>query len=922
MVMRYLGGVNSPSYNPLAANVTTGTTVVQDGGVYTVASAAQANGLTQWVNDPFFSSSTILLQADNFANASQNNTFLDSSPNNFTVTRNGNATQGAFNPLAAPNGYWSNLFGGTNAYLATPSTSALSFGTSNFSFEVFGYALSWPAVWRFITTPTPFSVNGDTTSGLVKLDLGAGGVNTGITLSLNTWFHLVVTRQSGTVRIFLDGVLRYTVANSTNFSATGITYLGGIAGFSQAWSGYLSNIRVVNGGVPTLYQTTSTTLNTLIFTPPTTPLLTTSQGAPGTNTVLTCQSNRFVDNGTSALTITPTNSPTAISSSPFSTSGPGQYPAIQWGGSMQFNGTNQTLSLNGVTLSNSTFTAEAFIYPTATISSTRMVVGSWDGSTQLSWFLGVGATNALFFEATSVGTYTTVVSIISANNVIAVNAWNHIAVVRNGNVFTTYVNGTSVGTATNSLTIFNGAAQTKIGGNTNNQYFLGNISNTRVVVGTALYTANFTPPTQPLTAVTNTQLLTCQGSAVDSSTNNFTITNNNAVTGATLGPFVIPGSTGSAYFDGTGDYLTLTGSSNLAFGTNNFTIECWFYLTALPAANQIIYDGRASGGTSTLAPALYVASTTNVLSYFTNNAVRITGTTALRVGQWNYVVVSRVSGTTRMFLNGAQEGSNYTDANVYINGASRPIIGAAGDSTGAGPVNGYISNLRVLNGTGSTSVTVPTTPLTAITNTQLLLNGTNAGIVDSSARSVNETVGNAQVSTGVKKYGSGSMAFDGTGDWLVVPNSSDINLGTGDFTIECWLNIANTAAIRSLAGKGAASSGWEIYFNATPTLFIFVHGNNNLVYSSNYNLNQNQWYHLAVVRSELGNNNLRMYINGFLVLETTVTTDLTTTSNMNIGAGRTTNNPMIGYVDDFRISKFARYTGPFIPPAVAMQKQG
>jgi hypothetical protein len=65
-----------------------------------------------------------------------------------------------------------------------------------------------------------------------------------------------------------------------------------------------------------------------------------------------------------------------------------------------------------------------------------------------------------------------------------------------------------------------------------------------------------------------------------------------------------------------------------------------------------------------------------------------------------------------------------------------------------------------------------------------------------------------------------------------------------------------------------------------------------------------------------------MYINGFLVLETTVTTDLTTTSNMNIGAGRTTNNPMIGYVDDFRISKFARYTGPFIPPAVAMQKQG
>ena len=147
---------------------------------------------------------------------------------------------------------------------------------------------SWPAVWRFITTARPFTVNGST-NGIVDIDLGSGGVSTGIVLPINTWFHFVVTRQGTRVRAFLNGVLRYTVINATNFNTTGITYVGGIAGFSQAWPGYLSNLRVINGGVPTNYQTSSTTLGTTVFSTPITPLTTTSQGASGTFTFLTCQ---------------------------------------------------------------------------------------------------------------------------------------------------------------------------------------------------------------------------------------------------------------------------------------------------------------------------------------------------------------------------------------------------------------------------------------------------------------------------------------------------------------------------------------------------------------------------------------------------------------------------------------------------------
>lgn len=695
--MRYLGGVNSPSYNPLAANVTTGATTVQQGGIYTTTSAAQANGVQQWVGDQYYGRTTTLLQADNFANGSQNNTFLDSSTNNFTVTRNGNPTQGTFTPFSAPNGYWSNLFDGTGDYLIVAGSSNLAFGTSDFTIECFFYANT---LQGFIydgrntgtqASPTIFFSG----TQLVYFVSGANRIVSG-TVVIGRWYHLVVSRVSGNTRMFFDGVQTgstytdsTTYVNSTNRPYIGANGSGTISGYS----GYITSLRVLNG------------------------------------------------TGTTA-------------------------PVV---------------------------------------------------------------------------------------------------------------------------------------------------------------------PTNPLTAITNTQLLTCQNNRfIDNSANNFSITGVADASARVYIPFndnlpqystSLTG--GSMYFDGTGDYLTLTGSSNLAFGTNDWTIECWAYLTAMPVANQIIYDGRASGQTSTLAPALYVASTTNVLSYFTNNAVRITGTKALTVGQWNYIVVSRVSGVTKLFLNGTQEGSDYTDANVYINGASRPSIAAAGDSAGAGPVNGYITNLRVLNGTGTTSPTTPSIPSTAITNTQLLLSGTNAAISDSSATIVGETVGNAQVSTAIKKYGSGSMAFDGTGDWLLVPHSPDINLSTGDFTIECWINLSNTSAARSIVSKGTSSStGFELYINASPTLLIFAFGAS-ITYSTNYNLNQGQWYHIAVVKAGTGIGNIKMFIDGFLIFEsaTAITTDLSTTANMYVGASRTGTQPMFGYIDDLRITRgVARYTAPFIPPATALPR--
>jgi hypothetical protein len=120
---------------------------------------------------------------------------------------------------------------------------------------------------------------------------------------------------------------------------------------------------------------------------------------------------------------------------------------------------------------------------------------------------------------------------------------------------------------------------------------------------------------------------------------------------------------------------------------------------------------------------------TGVLTLFANGADRISGAT-LSTGQWYNIAVTRSGTSTKMFLNGTQTGSTFSDGNSYTCGGASPVFMANGAKS-SGAINGSISNVRIVKGTAlyTTTFTPSTTPLTVVSGTSLLLNSVSGAFM-------------------------------------------------------------------------------------------------------------------------------------------------------------------------------------------------
>jgi hypothetical protein len=208
-----------------------------------------------------------------------------------------------------------------------------------------------------------------------------------------------------------------------------------------------------------------------------------------------------------------------------------------------FNGSTQYLAYpNNAAFSfgSSNFTIEAWIKVTSTSNYNIYVNSDTSNNLGVTLYAG-GGTIHVFVTASPGGNI--VYDLQGPASSVVTGVWTHIAFVRSGTTFTAYVNGVAGTPSTNSNAMPPSQARCFIGTafNFSAGFFSGDISNYRVVNGTAVYTANFVPPTAALTAITNTSLLTLQNATiVDNSTNAFTITNTGTVVTSVQSPFLNP----------------------------------------------------------------------------------------------------------------------------------------------------------------------------------------------------------------------------------------------------------------------------------------------------------------------------------------------------------------------------------------------
>ena len=556
-------------------------------------------------------------------------------------------------------------------------------------------------------------------------------------------------------------------------------------------------------------------------------------------------------------------------------------------GSISFNGTSQYLTVPddaNLELGSSDFTIDMWIYPTSTAAeqilinkvATATVVGSFDIRLETN-----GAIRTLV--ATTSGTSWT--NDTTSTLTVNFNQWNHVAFVRSGNVFTRYINGVSAGGYTSAITLVNEATTLNVGANGNgSDKFTGYMSNVRIVKGTAVYTAAFTPSQSILQPTTNTQLLLNVLDSTtfikDDSTNKFTVTNVGTATWTAIGPFnrgntslkqrlvndgtlqVLdtfdevtnnPTTFGSVLFDGSTGYLTIPYNSNFNFNTgSSVSFEAWVYPTSYTNPMFLASRNWSYGGTGPTW-GFRIGNATNIdwsiagtgsERYVLLKSASLVSPYNIPLNSWTHVAFTRdTAGNNKIFVNGYLVAAR-ADSQSLSSASGSIYIGIP--SSGGNYSQGYISNLRLVSNNipvsyqtsnttvGSQIFTPPVQPLTAVSNTVLLLNTpfipSSDTFLDSSTTNSTITKNGTLTSSSGTPFTANNLVTQRLNSTGVLQVGNIFDEWTGapvaDSNLQLWWDAGQTSSysgsgstFTDLSGKGNTGT-----LNGSPTFNSLIGG--------------------------------------------------------------------------------------------------
>jgi len=575
---------------------------------------------------------TALITTDGTSGTNTN--IVDSSSNALTITPSGTPSSQSFSPYRS--GGYSVQLDGTSGWIDTGV--ADNFGTGDVTFECWvkttggGIMLAkyqgGSVMEAFQITTTGGKMASHTASG-TEGEIGTKDLRD------NQWHHLVFERYNGTYYYYADGELQGTVANTEN-AVVGGNWIVGKHG--------TANIEWYDGQIRDL----KLTVGTAVYGGSTPSVPTEPVTIDGSETLVLFTGIPY------GKDLSPNNGTLTINGGvTFVPEGPYDYvvyDSATHGGSVYFDGSsNMTIPDNSVfDFGTDPFTIEAWINNDTTRGGyDRIVAGGTqaDGANN-QWFIGFwpGAQiNVGYYNGS--GYTETQFNVVSMPN----ETWHHVAIVRDGADIECFFNGESKGTWNIGInTAFNtGSAGLIVGARYNNgtpiEPYHGYISDLRIVKGTAVYTTDFTPPTEPLSS--SGAALHVVGTDANIYDSTQTVKPVTLVGNTTASTTRAKYTTSSIYMDGTGYVELPAGSINIS-GSQDYTIEGWINFNSI-GGDQGIFHVNWPGNNLELIMAYWNGWTT----YINGSLAQDTSVTPT-TNQWYHIAVSRESGTVRVFLDG------------------------------------------------------------------------------------------------------------------------------------------------------------------------------------------------------------------------------------------------------------------------------
>jgi hypothetical protein len=642
-----------------------------------------------------------------------------------------------------------------------------------------------------------------------------------------------------------------------------------------------------------------------------------SIGTPSTNSL---DNSTFIDRSTNALTVTTTNTPDQTAFHPYL-----DYWSVEF--SQGYQRFLQNTSIPG--MGTSDFTIEAWIWHNGDLSEDQTIFAN-AGTTS-------AAVSSISFQLTATNGYLQLGRYFKGNSTgttaVAANQWVHVAVERSGSNVYLYVNGQQETKTIAADESYGFSGGFRIGehwdtSSNSGKAFGGYISNLRVVKGSLVYNGSFTPPTEKLTAVTNTVLLTCQDNRFkDNSTNDYALTINDTYGESShfnprisaFNPFgqgseyALGENKGSVYL-ATGDEVVIAHNSAISAGTGDFCLQFWTYAAVADNGGYKGLVAKYSASTGSI----WMQPNSGVITCGFATSVEGTGTTNIFDTQWHHIAFTRSGTAVKVFVDGVQDISFTSSAN--LNNTADMLIGDIG-ALGRN-FKGYVADLKydVGNAVYTSAFTPPTSPV-GNTNADLYLPMDNAGIFDKTGNQTLTLVGDVSTSTTQTKFATTAMYFDGTGDYVSIPDKSVFDF-VGNFTIEFWMYHTSTSDggyTAVFGGNGSGTNGWHIYMQESSGNLYFFYSS--FLISATSALTVNTWHHIAVTRS---GSDIKMFVDGTQV-GSTATSSATLLQNSTgagtrIGYDHGANGYYEGYIEGVQvIVGAAKYTANFTAPT---QEQG